>query len=253
MTDSVLDTAYEYSRILSDNISGDYSIAHKDGRQAACTIEVAASRPFNLIMAYSDSPLVMDDIARYDGTRYEWQNKPAQKLLEQPAWARICASMPQTTQAKISFSQTAVNNDTIGIETENGIKVLPDASRSVIRISALDLVSAEFYKTSVFKTAELLKTSISSVSILASEYIPSGSIEYILTVNGKDYEVLPMNSQKTGTKIIRYSTETAEDDYVTTISEKISSVSLTVCINTASTQETPFLSKLRVCIGGTPE
>ena len=253
MTDSILETAYEYSRILSDNTNSEYSFAQKDGQQAACTIEVTAEKPFNIVIAYSDTPLVLNNIARYDGMQYEWQNRPTQKMLEQPAFASVCASMPQTTQAKIAFSQTTTNSDIIGIETSNGIKTLPDAKRSAIRICAIDLIAAEFYKTSVSKTAELLKTPVDSVSIMASEYVPSGSIKYILTINGKDYTVQPMNSQKTGTKIIRYSTETAEDDYVTTISEKISSAYLTVCINTASTQETPFLSKLRVCIGGSPK
>ena len=253
MTDSILETAYEYSRILSKNTSSDYAIAQKDGQQAACTIEAVGAKPFNLVKIYSDSPIMLNDIAYYDGTRYAWLDRPAQKLTEKAGYAAIQATIPQSLQAKISLSQTTVSSDIIGINTDSGIKLLPDADRSVIRIHAIDLISAEFYKKTVYTTGELLKAAVDSVAVLATEYAPTGSIEYILTVNGKDYTVVPMNSQKTGTKVIRYNAVTAEDDYVTTISEKITSASLTVCINTANSQETPFVSNLRICIGGTPE
>ena len=250
LTDHILDTAYEYSRILSNNTGSDYDIAQKDEQQAACTVELTGKSSFNMLLVYSDSSLVLDDVAVCSDTRYEWQNRPAQKLLDQPNFSCICATFPQALKAKVVLSQTAVNGDVIGVSSSSSIKMLPDARRSAIRVCAIDAVSAEFYKTSVFKTPELLKTTMDSISILATEYAPTGSVEYVLTVNGKDYNVVPMNSQKNGTKVIRYSTAKSEDDYITTIGEKISSASLTISINTASAQETPLVSGIRVCLGG---
>ena len=81
-------------------------------------------------------------------------------------------------------------------------------------------------------------------------YFTEGTyIQYILTVNGKDYEVVPINSNAAGTKVIRFSNYTVNDSYVEHLKETIKSASLKVIIHAAQDGSTPYINNLKVCLG----
>lgn len=74
-------------------------------------------------------------------------------------------------------------------------------------------------------------------------------VHYILTVNGVDYDVVPINSHKSGIKVIRYTNYSITDDYVQHVSEPIKSAKLTVKINTPDLSYSPYVSDIKICIG----
>ena len=100
----------------------------------------------------------------------------------------------------------------------------------------------------------LLPTPVRSNAVFANEYVPSHFLnasyfEYILTVNGTDYPVVPINSERSGIKVIRFSENMYGDDYVHHINETIKSAKLKVVIHTTGDGATPYLSHLKICMG----
>lgn len=147
------------------------------------------------------------------------------------------------------------------LEDAESLIKLDNAKRHVIRVNNLIGFSNSYSSTSSLSTEELLTGPVSCVSIFANEYIPptfpsnanklgDGSyIVYILTVNGKDYEVVPVNSHKAGVKIIRYSNYSIADNYTYHIDEPIKSAKLTIKLSTPDKSYSPYVSNIKVCIG----
>ena len=77
---------------------------------------------------------------------------------------------------------------------------------------------------------ELINQEVYAISIFANVYVPQGlgddAVKFILTINGYDFDVVPINSHLNGIKIIRFSTGNTIDTYTKRIGEKIKSVKL---------------------------
>ena len=75
-------------------------------------------------------------------------------------------------------------------------------------------------------------------------------ITYKLTVNEKEYDVVPINSNKKGVKVIRFGASPLNNEYEKNISETIKQASLKIEIKACdSGSSTPFLSNLKICLG----
>lgn len=149
------------------------------------------------------------------------------------------------------------------LEDAESLITMSGAKRHVIRLNDITAFTNRYSTSSYLQTTELLAGNkmVNCVAVFASEYIPptfpSDAITggypyyfvYTLTINGIDYEVVPVNSHRSGTKIIRYSGYSVVDDYTVHISEPIKSIVLTVQMHTYDTSYSPYLSNLKVCLG----
>lgn len=147
------------------------------------------------------------------------------------------------------------------LEDAKSLIKLDTARRHVIRVNNLIGFSNTYSQSSSLSTDELLTGAVSCISVFASEYIPptfpnnanvlgyEPYIVYVLTVNGKDYEVVPVNSHKAGVKIIRYSNYSIADNYTYHTDEPIKSAKLTIKLNTPDNSYSPYVSNIKVCIG----
>jgi hypothetical protein len=147
------------------------------------------------------------------------------------------------------------------LEDAESLIKLETARRHVIRVNNLMGFSNTYDESASLSTEELLTGNVSCIGIFANEYIPQTFpsnasnygyepyIVYVLTINGKDYEVVPINSHKAGTKIIRYSNYSIADNYTYHVGEPIKSAKLTVKINTPDPSYSPYVSNIKVCIG----
>ena len=104
------------------------------------------------------------------------------------------------------------------------------------------------------KSAELITASSYSIGFFANVYVPESlsqdkAVQFILTVNGVDYDVVPMNSHSNGTKIIRFSGGKSNTTYTELINEKITSAYLTIIMNGTS-ELTPFVNNIKILTGG---
>ena len=93
---------------------------------------------------------------------------------------------------------------------------------------------------------------VNVISLFCSSYLPAGikesDLQFILTINGKDYEVVPVNSQRNGKKIIRFSQGTMKSDYTEYLTEPIKSAKLTVIMKSRN-GITPYINNLKILIG----
>lgn len=138
---------------------------------------------------------------------------------------------------------------------------LPKAKRHVIRINDIMSFKNTFTTDSYLETEELIINPVDCIAVFANEYLPPtfptnasvynyvDYLTYFLTVNEKEYEIVPVNSHKIGTKIIRYSNYTFTENYTIHIKEPIKSARLKVRFLTPNESYTPYLSNLKVCLG----
>lgn len=138
---------------------------------------------------------------------------------------------------------------------------LEGAQRHVIRINDITAFTSTYDEESYLETKELVTGPVDCIAVFANEYYPptfptdatvygvEDYLTYFLTVNGTEYQIVPINSQKKGIKMIRYSNYTLTEDYTTHIAEPVKSASLKVKFRTPNPSYTPYLSNIKVCLG----
>lgn len=212
----------------------------------------------NILMPNDETGLMYSLAKRYtdkynlrqfdDGNVRTMVNKPVVKKFEQ--YFRRYDSIINGYEQALDDAEDIVKLDT--------------AVRHVIRLNNVVGFANEYNSSSYMYTEELLTGPVQSIAIFANEYIPptfptgvdgedvGGTepfISYHLGINGKDFEVVPVNSHKSGVKVIRYSNYSITDDYTLHIPEPIKSAKLTIKINTPDTSYSPYVSNIKVCIG----
>lgn len=155
--------------------------------------------------------------------------------------------------SNINITETEVINKDI-YALEKKLILLNSAKRNVIKICDITTEQNTYQRTSYLKTNNLLSYPVKSVAITAVEYIPDhftnkDCFTYILTVNGQDFEVVPINLQKNGIKVIKTSEVQIDTYYSKYINEPIVSVFLTIKIDTPNTSESPFVSGIKLLTG----
>lgn len=142
-------------------------------------------------------------------------------------------------------------NDSYKVETK--IVRVPTARRHVIKINDLIAKSDKYVKKSIMISKELISTKTKVLAFFCNEYIPDymdqESIKYYMTVNGKDYEIVPVNSNRNGKKIIRFAENSQSADYSIYLDEEIKSAKLTIIIE-ATEDSTPYVSNIKILVGG---
>ena len=137
--------------------------------------------------------------------------------------------------------------------TEEVTTVIKSAQRHVIKLNQVKAYMYNYVNKSKLETKELLNQDVYSVALFANVYIPQGlsddAVKFILTVNGTDYNVVPINSHMNGIKIIRFSTGNANDIYIKRIGEKIKSAKLSIIFNNES-KIVPRVNNIKVLFGG---
>lgn len=164
---------------------------------------------------------------------------------------------PYAYYVRITFSSSATENDTIAVSDEDdNIILYPNTLREKITINNIKLYQSKYENTTIETDNIITGGSVDKVGLFASEYIPdhftdTDYIKYYLIVNGTEYEVVPVNSGKEGTRLIKYSTETYPENssYISTISENIKSVRVKISINKAGDDDSPYVGNIKLCLG----
>lgn len=275
MTDSDELTAYEYSRITAskkDNYPAQFSV---DNVEAKCTITLQANDLFNTIKINSDidnilleDALVSDDDVSYTSVLKQSRtiNKKEKMYnysdyiygsgvicFPSTRYLRLQLSSGGTTRDEIGFNRTIISGD--DKKTQQFVRA-DDAKRHVVRINDIKAMTGTYSRSSYLETEELIGTSpVQSIAVFSDEYIPDffpdndNYITYTLTINGQDYPVVPINSDKEGTKVIRNAEYLAADDYVLHLNEPIRSAYLKVNMKTPNQSYSPYLTNLKICLG----
>lgn len=289
ITDSKVTSYYEYSRVTvsnaEENIISDFN---KDNKEAVCTITFHAEEPVNEINIRSDNSdiLIINVAYTLDGLTYTDLSLPYlsinNKLDSYENYGYVYGSgkivFPEKVPMfKITFQSNGYNNDEIAYEKtllvyedyydETGYSIDPDpidvftqittpvesAKRHVIKLNEIDAGFYQYENKSKMQTYELINQDTYAIAVFANVYIPSGltddSVKFTLTINGIDYEVVPINSHLNGTKIIRFSTGNSSNVYTQRIGEKIKSAYLTISFSN-ETKLAPRVNNVKILLGG---
>lgn len=274
-TDNNISTYWEYSRITASNTEP-YLIAdfNTDDAEAKTTVTLKFATKANEVAIKTSLETIKVIGIRYsnDGLNYTdipmmpfiINNKDESYKEEGYIYGSNIISFPSSTYLKITFESTGYENETIAFErivtdeSENIdtiTTIVPTAKRHVIKINDIYVKSKTFAIESHMKSKELITedTDIYAISVFANVYLPAGlpkeAVKFILTVNGIDYEVQPVNNHEDGIKIIRFSQGKMPTEYTQYIGEKIQSAYLTVILKSKN-QICPYINNLKILYGG---
>lgn len=157
--------------------------------------------------------------------------------------------------ATIDFDEIAAT-EVAGYKVVKKLVKLKTAKRHAVRIGGIKANKNRYQEVNAFQSRELISTPVKSIALFCNEYVPShfpaGTkyITYILTINGTDHEVVPVNANRDGMKIIRMTGSQEQSLYVIHLNEEIKSATLKVIIKTPNVGESPHFSNLKILIGG---
>ena len=274
IVDNNISTYWEYSRITASNTEEDLlTDFNTDSSEAKCTITLKFDQLSNelaikssieglkvVAIRYSNDNLTYKDL---NIMPFSLNNKEDSYKNQDYIYGSNIIAFPDSLYVKITFESKGYLNDTIAFDkviaendkTSTLTTIVSTAKRHVIRINDIESKRKQYIKESAFKTNELItnKKDIYAISVFANIYLPNNisedNVSFILTVNGIDYNIKPVNSYSDGIKIIRFSQGKMPVEYTKYIGEKITSAYLTVVIKSKN-KLTPYVNNIKVLLGG---
>lgn len=274
IVDNNISTYWEYSRITASNTEEDLlTDFNTDSSEAKCTITLKFDQISNelaikssieglkvVAIRYSNDNLTYKDL---NIMPFSLNNKEDSYKNQDYIYGSNIIAFPDSLYVKITFESKGYLNDTIAFDkviaendkTSTLTTIVSTAKRHVIRINDIESKRKQYIKESAFKTNELItnKKDIYAISVFANIYLPNNisedNVSFILTVNGIDYNIKPVNSYSDGIKIIRFSQGKMPVEYTKYIGEKITSAYLTVIIKSKN-KLTPYVNNIKVLLGG---
>lgn len=275
LLDNNLSTYWEYSRITaSSNEKYLISDFHTDSSEASCTITFELKSAANELLLKSNLNTIKVTGVRYsnDGVKYNdldilpfTINQKSESYKNQGyIYGSNIISFPKSKYVKITFQSTGYLNEVIAFErtatkdesdkVETFTTVVPSAKRHVIRLNDVFFREKIFAGDAILKSKELINSDLKifAISVFSNVYFPQGvskdNIQFILTVNGEDYKINPINSYENGIKVIRFSQGKIPNKYTKYIGENIQSAFLTIKIKPHKGL-TPYISNLKILLG----
>lgn len=281
LIDGSVNSYWEYQRITA-SATEKYLIHdfYPDSEEAKCTITLISTDKMNQLqiltpidstkvigLQYSNDninytamtipDITFDKLDSYENTGYIYGSN----IISLPNCycAKITLQSNSSSNDVVAYERSMFTDDTFDKEEANDVQTettfIESAKRHVIKINDILAYSNLYAGNSYFKTDNLVDGTddVYAVSVFANVYLPSqlsdDSVEFILTVNGVDHEVQPINSELDGVKIVRYSKGKSKTEYTDLTDEVINSVVLTVKIK-SSKNLTPYINNIKVLLGG---
>ena len=281
LIDGSVNSYWEYQRITA-SATEKYLIHdfYPDSEEAKCTITLISTDKMNQLqiltpidstkvigLQYSNDninytamtipDITFDKLDSYENTGYIYGSN----IISLPNCycAKITLQSNSSSNDIVAYERSMFTDDTFDKEEANDVQTettfIESAKRHVIKINDILAYSNLYAGNSYFKTDNLVDGTddVYAVSVFANVYLPSqlsdDSVEFILTVNGVDHEVQPINSELDGVKIVRYSKGKSKTEYTDLTDEVINSVVLTVKIK-SSKNLTPYINNVKVLLGG---
>ena len=277
LTDGNLATYYEYSRITtSGDNKGMPSEFNRDSMEASCSIEINSETLINKLLITSDrDDIVLSKVYRSDdGLVYKLEadyniamnNRQERYNNQGYVFGSGIIAVTPSKYLKLMFKSGSSTNDTIAYidssysggsdsaSTIQKIVTVKEAKRHVVRISEIVGFNNK-YTAGMIVTDELITSPVTTVALYCNEYINndydiSNNVRYFLIINGEEHEVTPINAERNGKKILRSSVQSYKSDHIEYLSESIKSAKLKIVIDPSHQDVTPYISDVKLLIGG---
>lgn len=274
ISDSTRSSYWEYSRIsASEKEKYIFPEVNFDSEEAKCTIDIETeSNASQLYISSNDSNIVLSEFnISNNGTDYEDvemknitinSKEESYDNFNYTYGSGLIAFKP-SKYLKLTLESKGHTDDTIafkhktllengGVSSEKTI-VLESGKRNVIPINDITIKKVSFASSTTLTSKELISDSpVSVISVFCNVYLPKplkdNAVKFILTVNGQDIEIAPVNSHLNKTKIIRFSNGTMKNDYTHYLNEKIKSAKLKIMLN-GNAELSPFINNVKILVG----
>lgn len=280
--DNSISTYWEYQRITASSTEK-YLLNnfYMDSEDAVCTLTLVSDEKMNEIVISTDIENLKIIDLQYSNNNIDYYHIQMPTITfskldcydnNNYIYGSGILSIPNCKYVKITFQSSGTTNDNIAFDKimfkdesfdENEINntfketvEVASAKRHLIKINDIKAYHKQYQRNSYVYTQELISDStVYSISVFANVYIPedlnNDAVSFILTVNGIDYEVVPINNNdKDGIKIIRYSQSTlAKSKYTKLTNELITSAYLTIKIK-GTKDSTPYINNVKILLGG---
>ena len=265
INDNNLGTYYEYSRLTIDSKKNLNSDFNEDSIEAYCSIILHSEDMFNEIKISSDrNDIILDSVYTSD-TGYNFVldkkydiaiNDHMEKYNDQSyIYNSGLIAFKPSHYVKLCFKSNGYSDDNIAYISVKTNKtktvktaIKTNARRHIIRINDIDCRKST-YSSGYLETKELINEPIQYIALSCNEY-NSTDAKYYLIVNGTEYEVVPINCQRNGKKIIRFSEQEKKLENTEYISESIKSVKLKIVIENSDRYKTIYISDVKLLLGG---
>lgn len=270
ITDESDITAYDYKRyITTDRSEAIDGIINYDNKEIECVITLKAAKACSKMKLLSETKdLVIKDLETSDdGINWLSRLEKPIKLNNTEAiygdnsyiYGTGILCFPYTTFVRVTTSSDTILEEKIAVRTGDGEAVpFSNTKSKKIRLNNIKLYSSTYKDTDIESVNLLESGSVDKISLFASEYIPDHFndfdeyIKFYLIVNGKEHEIVPANSGKSGIRLIKYSevsNPATKVDGVELIEETIKDARIRISIKGYNDLETPYVSNLKLCLG----
>jgi hypothetical protein len=277
MVDNNVATYYEYSRItVNDSINGAPNLFNKDSIEAECSIELKANNHINKLLIYSDrNDIILSKVfTSQDGLTYKLDKEYEVAMNEryerynnqEYVYGSGVLAIEPAPYVRLYFRSNGYTNDTIAFINNfysdvggsssiiKKIEKVDSAKRHVVKINEISAYKNKYEKGYLI-SKELVNDQINTIALYCNEYINKdytieNNVSYFLIINGVEHEICPINSHREGKKIIKMTTQSYKLDHVTYLNESIKSAKLKIVINSANQDITPYISDIKILIGG---
>lgn len=274
--DNSLSTYWEYSRITaSEDEKHVFSGVNFDAEEARCTLFLHFEKQVNQINVKSDNDdLVISSVyTSSDGATYKTASFTPVSInskeeqynhhnyiyssgviaFEPTKYVKVTLESGGHTYESIAFEKKTILEDDSKDIVSTETTILNTGRRHVVKINDLTAQSNHYKNQSTMTSRELITDGkVNVISLFCNSYIPEGvlqsDLKFIFTINGTDYDVVPVNSHSNGHKIVRFSQGTMKSDYTQYITEPIKSAKLTVIMKSRNGL-TPYINNLKILIG----
>ena len=282
MVDDSRSTYYEYSRLVVDEVeeNAPRMIFNKDNEHALCTLYIQAEDLVNYIdITTEDSDLSIVSI-QYSSDDIEYKQLEIPQITINNVldsygktgyiYGSGKIAVPLSQFFKITLQANSFKTDTIAYEktifendenvSANSIpylntvsQIVPSAKRSAIKINDIKAYKNVYSTKTSIVSPELITAHAYSIAVFCNVYIPypldDTCVKFKMTINGKEYDMVPINSDLNGIKVIRFSGGKSSTSYTELITEPIKSAKLTIQLDNKASA-TPYLNNFKVLIGG---
>lgn len=274
INDSSITSYWEYSRITASNteefLLNDFNT---DSEEAKCTICLSGKSTINEVEILSENEQTVIVGAQYskNGTDYEHlEIKPTTLNSKEEAYKEYNyiygsgkIAFPNCKKVKLTLQSKGYTSDTIAFErkmteideikVKDKTTVVKTGKRHTVKINDISCYQKTYAITSVLESKELISDKAYSIALFCNTYIPTGlndtAVSFILTVNGIDYDIVPINSHSNGIKVIRFSQGKSSPGYTKYIGEEIKSAKLTIKFK-GKNDVAPYVNNLKILLGG---
>lgn len=274
--DNNLATAYEYSRITTSNEKENtLSFFNPDSIEAECSLELEADNLINKIIVSSErNDIILKAVyTSLDGLTYHLDKEYNVSINERGdrynnqnyIYGSGIIAIEPTKYFKLVFKSNGYTEDVLAYiktfyndekkdEIVKKIQIVNSAKRHVIQLNDITCLRNK-YGQGMLMSKELISTQVNCIALCCNEYINKeytidNNVSYFLIINGQEHEVVPINCHRNKKKIIRMSSQTYESQHVIYINETIKSAKLKIVINSTNRDITPYISDIKILVGG---